>query len=119
MLPGELNVGEAYSRGLELEMDALLTSHLTAHLGYTYDATKLTRLSPLYVFPNVAGAAPMVGSALPGTPRSSAAVTLEYGRVPFVGGDLSAGRIHRHGRSGRGLSFKAVATTLRFVSCAS
>jgi outer membrane receptor protein involved in Fe transport len=88
VLPGVLNVGEAYSRGLELEMDALLTSHLTAHLGYTYDTTKLTQLSPLYSFPNVAGAPPVVGSSLPGTPKSSAAATLEYGHVPLAGGEL-------------------------------
>jgi iron complex outermembrane recepter protein len=88
VLPGVLNVGEAYSRGLELEMDALLTAHLTAHLGYTYDTTKLTQLSPLYSFPNVAGAPPVVGSSLPGTPKSSAAATLEYGHVPLAGGEL-------------------------------
>ncbi|MDP8984216.1 MAG: TonB-dependent receptor [Pseudomonadota bacterium] len=88
VLPGVLNVGEAYSRGLETELDAVLSSHITAHLGYTYDITKLTQLSDLYVYPNVAGAAPAVGSRLPGTPLSSAAVTLEYGHVPLAGGEL-------------------------------
>ncbi|MDP9012619.1 MAG: TonB-dependent receptor, partial [Pseudomonadota bacterium] len=42
----------------------------------------------LYVSPNVAGAAPVVGSTLPGTPKSSAAATLEYGHVPLAGGEL-------------------------------
>jgi outer membrane receptor protein involved in Fe transport len=88
VLPGVLNVGEAYSRGVELETDALLTQHVTAHIGYTYDTTKLTSLSPLYVFPNVAGAPPVVGSTLPGTPKSSAAITLEYGHIPLAGGEL-------------------------------
>ncbi len=88
VLPGVLNVGDAYSRGLELELDAVLSQHLTAHLGYTYDKTKLTKLSPLYVSPYVAGLPPAVGIALPGTPKNSAALSLEYGHMPLAGGEL-------------------------------
>ena len=33
-------------------------------------------------------APPVVGSSLPGTPKSSAAATLEYGHVPLAGGEL-------------------------------
>jgi outer membrane receptor protein involved in Fe transport len=88
ILPGVINVGEAYSRGLELELDALLTTHLTAHLGYTYDMTKLTELNPLYVPPNVAGLPPAIGSPLPGTPKSSLAVGLDVGHIALAGGEL-------------------------------
>jgi outer membrane receptor protein involved in Fe transport len=88
VLPGVLNIGDGYSRGLELEADAVLTQHLTTHLGYTYDETKLTKLSPLYVSPNVAGTPPTVGTVLPGTPKSSLSVGFEYGHVPLAGGEL-------------------------------
>jgi iron complex outermembrane receptor protein len=88
VVPGVLNIGDGYSRGLELEADAVLTQHLTTHLGYTYDETKLTKLSPLYVSPNVAGTPPTVGTVLPGTPKSSVALGFEYGHVPLAGGEL-------------------------------
>ncbi|HEY6927143.1 MAG TPA: TonB-dependent receptor [Steroidobacteraceae bacterium] len=88
VVPGVLNIGDGYSRGLELELEALFTSHLSAQLGYTYDATKLTRLSPLYVSPTVAGAPPQVGTVLPGTPKSSLAIGVEYGHIPIGAGQL-------------------------------
>ena len=88
VVPGVLNIGNGYSRGLELQSDALLTEHLTGHLSYTYDETKLTSISPLYVSPIVAGTPPTVGSALPGTPKSSVAAGLQYGHVPVGVGEL-------------------------------
>ncbi len=88
LLPASLNVGDAQSRGLELELSASLTDRLNAHLGYTYDQTKLTSLSPLFAYPNVSVPAPPIGTALPGTPRNSLAVELEYGHVPLAGGLL-------------------------------
>jgi outer membrane receptor protein involved in Fe transport len=47
VLPSALNIGDGYSRGLELELEALLTQHLTAHVDYTYDQTKFSTESPL------------------------------------------------------------------------
>jgi iron complex outermembrane receptor protein len=88
VLPGSLNIGEAYSRGLEMEFEALLTQHLTANLSYTYDQTKLTSEAPLFVIPNVSATPPAVGSTLPGTPKSSLAIGLEYGHIPLAGGEL-------------------------------
>jgi iron complex outermembrane recepter protein len=88
VVPGVLNIGNGYSRGLELELDAAFTQHLTAHLGYTYDQTKLTSVSPLYVSPNVAGTPPTAGAPLPGTPKSSVAAGIEYGHVALAGGEL-------------------------------
>jgi len=88
VLPASLNIGQAYSRGLELEFDALLTQHFEANLDYTYDKTKLTSINPLFVYPNVSAPPPALGSPLPGTPKSSAAVNLEYGHVPIAGGQL-------------------------------
>ena len=58
VLPASLNVGQAYSRGLELEFDALLTQHFEANLDYTYDQTKLTSINPLFVYPNVSAPPP-------------------------------------------------------------
>lgn len=89
VVPGVMNIGDGYSRGLELELEALVTDHFTTHLNYTYDQTKLTSISPLYVFPIVAGTPPAVGSTLPGTPKSSAQIGFEYGHVPLEGGELS------------------------------
>ena len=41
------------------------------------------------MFPIVDGTPPAVGSSLPGTPKSSLQVGLEYGHVPLAGGELS------------------------------
>jgi iron complex outermembrane receptor protein len=87
VVPGVLNIGNGYSRGLELQTDEVITQHLTTHIGYTYDQTKLTSLSPLYVSPNVAGVPPTVGTVLPGTPKSSLALGFEYGHLPLAGGE--------------------------------
>ena len=88
VVPGVLNIGNGYSRGVETELEALLTDHLIANIGYTYDQTKLTSLSPLYVFPTVAGTPPTIGSQLPGTPKSSLAAGFEFGHVALAGGEL-------------------------------
>ena len=87
VLPGALNIGDGYSRGLELEADALITNHVTAHLGYAYDQTKLTTLNPLFTQPNTSFAPPPTGGALPGTPRNSVALGLEFGHFMYFGGE--------------------------------
>ena len=89
VLPGALNIGEAHSRGFESELLVLLSQHLSAQVDYTYDQTKLTSLNPLFVYPNVAVPPPAIGSQLPGTPKNSLAVQLEYGHLPAFGGELS------------------------------
>ncbi|HUN26329.1 MAG TPA: TonB-dependent receptor [Steroidobacteraceae bacterium] len=86
VLPGALNIGSGYSRGVELEGDALITDRITAHFGYTYDQTKLTSLSPLFEQPNTSFAPPATGGALPGTPRDSAVLGLQYGALRWAGG---------------------------------
>jgi iron complex outermembrane recepter protein len=88
VLPASINAGEAFSRGVEFELYALLTNHLTAQIDYTYDQTKLTELNPLFVFPNVIAPPAPVGSPLPGTPKNSLAIDLEYGHIPLAGGYL-------------------------------
>jgi outer membrane receptor protein involved in Fe transport len=87
VLPGALNIGNGYSRGLELELEGLVTDHLTANIDYTYDQTKLTSLSALFQVPNSSFAPAPAGGPLPGTPKNSVAVGLEYGHVNFAGGD--------------------------------
>lgn len=88
VLPASLNIGDAYSRGVETEIEARLTSNFDLQLDYTYDATRLTSLNPLFVYPNVSAPPPAVGSALPGTPKSSVAATLQYTYPQVAGGDL-------------------------------
>jgi iron complex outermembrane receptor protein len=92
VLPGAINVGEAYSRGVEAELFAEVTDHLTAQLDYTYDKTALTSYSSL-ASPDAPVQAlsvlpPALGSPLPGTPKTSVALTFEYGHVEFAGGEL-------------------------------
>lgn len=88
VLPASLNIGDAFSRGLETELFASFTEHLSGQLDYTYDQTKLTSLSPLFTFPNVSVPPPAIGSPLPGTPKNSIALGLEYGHVQFAEGEF-------------------------------
>ena len=88
VLPASMNIGDAYSKGIESELDVLLTRHIEGQFDYTYDQTKLTALNPLFVSPNVSAPPPGIGTALPGTPRNSGAVTLRYGHVPLGMGEL-------------------------------
>jgi outer membrane receptor protein involved in Fe transport len=88
VVPGVLNIGDGYSRGVEMQLDAAITQQLTTNLSYTYDQTRLTTVSPLYVFPIVDGAPPSVGSSLPGTPKTSLAAGFEFGHIRLAGGEL-------------------------------
>jgi outer membrane receptor protein involved in Fe transport len=86
-LPGAVNIGEAYSRGFETELYALVTDHLSAQLNYTYDQTKLTGYSAL-ALKGLSVPPPPPGSPLPGTPKNTAAAALEYRHVPVGPGEL-------------------------------
>jgi outer membrane receptor protein involved in Fe transport len=88
VLPAALNIGDAQSRGVELEANASLTRHWSAKLSYTYDQTKLKSISGLFSYPNTSVPAPALGSPLPGTPKNSAALGLDYGHLPVGGGEL-------------------------------
>ncbi len=88
VLPGGINVGNAYSRGFESELFASITRHFSAQLDYTYDMTKLTSYSS-YALAGLSVPPPPVGAPLPGTPKSSAALALEYGGVEVGSGDLN------------------------------
>jgi outer membrane receptor protein involved in Fe transport len=85
-LGGAVNVGDGYSRGVEAELNALLTDRLSLRVGYTYDLTKLTSISAL-ALENLTSP-PIVGTQLPGTPKNSASVSMEYGHIPVAGGEL-------------------------------
>jgi len=86
-LPSAANVGNAFSRGLELDTTVSITHHLAAKLGYTYDQTKLTSFN--FVFSqNVTVPLPPPGGPLPGTPKESVALGLEYAHQNFAGGEL-------------------------------
>jgi iron complex outermembrane receptor protein len=98
VLPAALNIGDATSRGVEMEFNASITHHFAVHASYTYDQTKLKSLSSLFQYPNTSVPAPAIGSPLPGTPKNSAAIGLEYGHVPLADGDLHAG-INAHYQS--------------------
>ena len=87
VLPGAVNVGNGYSRGFETELFANLTNHLSAQLDYTYDETKLTSLFSLAVG-GLAVPPPSTGAPLPGTPKNSLALSLQYSHMQFAGGEL-------------------------------
>jgi iron complex outermembrane recepter protein len=86
-LPSASNAGNAYSRGVEFDVTASITHHLAAKLGYTYDQTKLTSFN-FDFSQNVTVPLPPPGGPLPGTPKNSAAIGLEYAHVEFAGGEL-------------------------------
>jgi iron complex outermembrane receptor protein len=88
VLPGVLNIGNAYSRGVELEFDNAWTQHLSTNVSYTFDKTSLTSITPLWVSPLVVGTVPAVGSPLPGTPKNSVAGGFDYGHIPLFGGQV-------------------------------
>jgi iron complex outermembrane receptor protein len=87
VLPGAVNVGSAYSRGFETELFAAITDHFTGQLDYTYDKTALTSINAL-ALAGVSVPLPAVGTPLPGTPKTSVALTFEYGHVALAGGEL-------------------------------
>src|SRR5580658_4685005 len=83
VLPASLNVGNAFSRGFEMELEALLTQHFSTQLDYTYDQTKLTEVNALDI--NESVPPPRLGSALPGTPKNSLAASVVYQQDLGVG----------------------------------
>jgi len=87
VLPAALNIGDGYSRGVELEINASITDHLAGHLDYTYDETSLTSINPLFTSPNTSVPPPAVGSPFPGTPKNSVALGFEYGHLNFLDGE--------------------------------
>ncbi len=97
VLPGAINVGEAYSRGFETELFASVTQHFSAQFDYTYDTTKLTSFSAL-ALEGLSVPPPRVGSPLPGTPKNSVSITLNYAHVALAGGELGY-EIDAHYRS--------------------
>ena len=89
-LPAAANVGNAYSRGVELDLMASITRHISAKLGYTYDQTKLTSYNFIFT-QNVTAPLPPLGGQLPGTPRNSVEGGLEFGHIDLAGGELLYG----------------------------
>ena len=86
-LPASANIGEAYSRGLEFESTIAFTRHIAAKVGYTYDQTKITSYDTAYL--NNATIPPAaVGSPLPGTPKNSVSLALEYAHAKVGDGEL-------------------------------
>jgi iron complex outermembrane recepter protein len=87
VLPGAINVGNAYSRGVEAEMFFAVDRHLSAQLDYTYDQTKLTSYNAL-VADGLSVPPPPVGAPMPGTPKNSVAATLTYGNIMIANGEM-------------------------------
>jgi iron complex outermembrane receptor protein len=87
VLPGAINVGNAYSRGVEAEMFFAVDLHLGAQVDYTYDQTKLTSYNAL-VADGLSVPPPPVGAPMPGTPKNSVAVTLTYGNIMIANGEM-------------------------------
>ncbi len=87
VLPAGINVGNAYSRGFETELFYKFTEHFTAQLEYTYDQTKLTSFSAV-ALAGLSVPPPAPGGPLPGTPKNSLAIGLEYGHIELAGGEI-------------------------------
>jgi outer membrane receptor protein involved in Fe transport len=87
VLLAAINAGNAYSRGLETEIYWKVSDHLASRLSYTYDQTKLTSFSAL-ALDSLSVPPPAAGGPLPGTPKNSLALDLEYGQVELAGGEL-------------------------------
>jgi iron complex outermembrane receptor protein len=90
VLPASLNIGQAYSRGIETELDVLMSQYVEVQLDYTYDLTRLTSVNALFVQPNTSAPPPAIGSPLPGTPKSSVALGLQT-HTPLGAGELQFG----------------------------
>jgi outer membrane receptor protein involved in Fe transport len=89
VLPGAINLGEAYSRGVEAEISANFTDHFSGQFDYTYDETKVTSYAALAQGAgNLSVDLPALGGPLPGTPKNSLAIGMQYGHVPFAGGEM-------------------------------
>ncbi|MDB6085345.1 MAG: hypothetical protein JWN43_3226, partial [Gammaproteobacteria bacterium] len=87
VLPAGINVGNAYSRGFETELYFKITDHFAAQLEYTYDQTKLTSFSDV-ALAGLSVTPPPAGGPLPGTPKHSLAIGLEYGHIEVAGGEM-------------------------------
>lgn len=87
VLPAGINVGNAYSRGVEGELYLKVTEHISGQLEYTYDQTKLTSYSAV-ALAGLSVTPPAAGGPLPGTPKNSVAFGLEYGHVELAGGEM-------------------------------
>jgi iron complex outermembrane recepter protein len=88
VLPGAINVGHAYSKGFETELFYAVTHHLSAQVAYTYDQTKIMSYAPDALL-GLSVTPPPPGGTLPGTPKNSVAVTLEYAHVALARGELA------------------------------
>jgi outer membrane receptor protein involved in Fe transport len=86
-LPASANIGEAYSRGLEFESTVAFTRHIAARVSYTYDQTKITSYDTAYL-ENATIPPAAVGSPLPGTPKNSVSLALEYAHAKAGDGEL-------------------------------
>ena len=87
VLPGAVNVGNAYSRGFETELYWAIDHHLSAQVEYTYDQTKLKSYNEL-ALEGLSVPPPPPGGPLPGTPKNSLAVTLAYGNIMIGNGEM-------------------------------
>jgi iron complex outermembrane recepter protein len=87
VLPAGINVGNAFSRGFETELYLRFTDHFSGQLEYTYDQTKLTSYSAVALV-GLSVPPPPAGGPLPGTPKTSLAVGLEYGHIELAGGEM-------------------------------
>lgn len=87
VLPGAINVGNAYSRGFETELFYAVDRHFNAQLSYTYDQTKLTSYNSL-ALDGLSVPPPAPGAPLPGTPKNTVALILTYGNIMVGNGEL-------------------------------
>jgi len=97
VLPASINLGDAYSQGFETEMFWAVDDHFTVQADYTYDHTKVSTITPLAI-QGLSVLPPLPGGPLPGTPKTSAALTLGYGHLN-IGPGMFHGEVSAHYQS--------------------
>jgi iron complex outermembrane recepter protein len=75
-LPAVLNVGQGYSRGVDLALSGFITQHIFGQVNYSLNESKLTTISPLVL--EVASAPFVGGGRFPGVPEHQLNWRFEY-----------------------------------------
>lgn len=75
-IPAVLNVGEGYSRGIDLALSGFLTDHVFGQVNYSLNESKLTSIAPLVY--QVASAPFEAGGRFPGVPQNQLNWRFEY-----------------------------------------
>jgi outer membrane receptor protein involved in Fe transport len=89
VLPSVINVGEGYSRGVDLALSGYLTEHIFGQVNYSLNESKLTAASAVAI--DSATSLFVVGGRFPGVPENMVNWRFEYQQRLGTGWRLSYG----------------------------